>query len=165
MSISIKLDRNDVSPDLRKKLGAARGPEVVWKAAGTQVVSLTKRAFREASLRQRTWAGKAGGGASNLIRKGVLLSSIRIVSSSAKGVTVGSDRKYAAIHQLGGVIRPVKAKALVFTINGRVVRVKKVTIPARPFFPFTPAGAVAPQHAAKIQGIVDKAMRLRLGMK
>lgn len=47
---------------------------------------------------------------------------------------VGSNVRYAAIHQHGGEIRPRSAPALAFRLTGgRWVRAKKVTIPARPF--------------------------------
>lgn len=44
---------------------------------------------------------------------------------------VGSPVVYAAIHEYGGIIRPKNAKYLVFRIEGKFVRTKKVTIPAR----------------------------------
>lgn len=44
---------------------------------------------------------------------------------------VGSPVVYAAIHQFGGIIRPVKSKYLVFQIDGRWIRTKKVVMPAR----------------------------------
>jgi phage gpG-like protein len=54
----------------------------------------------------------------------------------AKGVTVGTNVKYAKTHQFGATIVPVKAKRLVFPgPNGRLIFAKKVTIPARPFMP------------------------------
>ena len=49
------------------------------------------------------------------------------------GVAWGSNKIYAAIHQFGGVIVPVKAKALVFRIGGKVIRCKRVVMPARPY--------------------------------
>jgi phage gpG-like protein len=45
----------------------------------------------------------------------------------------GSNLKYAAIHQYGGTIRPVRAKALRFKVGGSFVTVKKVKIPERPY--------------------------------
>ena len=42
-------------------------------------------------------------------------------------------RPYARIHQFGGVITPKAARSLVFTLGGRTVRAKKVTMPARPY--------------------------------
>ena len=44
---------------------------------------------------------------------------------------VGSPVVYAAIHQFGGIIRPVNSKYLVFQIGGKWIRTKKVTMPAR----------------------------------
>ncbi len=165
MSLSIRITRDDITPDLRGKIGAVARPEGVWRAVGTQVVSLTKRAFREPTLRIAPWSQKRDGAASNLIAKGMLTSSIRIVGTTKTGVTVGSDRKYAAIHQLGGVIRPKNKAALVFWSGGRMWRVKQVKIPARPFFPFNPDGSVAQKHERKIMRMVDQAMQKQLGMK
>lgn len=49
-------------------------------------------------------------------------------------VRVGTNAFYGRIHQLGGTIRPRKAKALTFRLpNGQMVSVGKVTIPARPY--------------------------------
>ena len=44
---------------------------------------------------------------------------------------VGSPVVYAAIHEYGGIIRRKNAKYLVFRIEGKFVRTKKVTMPAR----------------------------------
>ena len=44
----------------------------------------------------------------------------------------GSSLVYARIHQLGGTIVPRNASALVFDLGGETVRVKSVTIQARP---------------------------------
>jgi len=44
---------------------------------------------------------------------------------------VGSPVVYAAIHEYGGIIRPKNAKYLVFKIEGKWIRTKKVTMPAR----------------------------------
>ena len=60
----------------------------------------------------------------------------RSIYSEKTGFTkgfIGSDLKYAAIHQYGGVIKPVKAKALHFKVSGQWVTVKKITMPARPY--------------------------------
>lgn len=45
----------------------------------------------------------------------------------------GSNKIYAAVHQFGAVIRPVKAKALRFHLGPHLVIAQKVTIPARPY--------------------------------
>lgn len=49
-------------------------------------------------------------------------------------VTFGPHAVYAAIHEFGGVIRATHAPFLVFmTKDGKLVRTKSVTIPARPY--------------------------------
>ena len=54
-------------------------------------------------------------------------------ATGASSVTVGSNRIYAAVHQFGAVIKPVKAKFLAFRLAGGVVHASSVTIPARPY--------------------------------
>jgi len=44
---------------------------------------------------------------------------------------VGSRLVYAAIHEYGGIIKPKNAKYLVFQIEGKWIRTKKVTMPKR----------------------------------
>ena len=45
-----------------------------------------------------------------------------------------------------------------------VTRVKKVTMPARPFFPFLADGSLAPQAQEPVREIVDLAARKQLGL-
>jgi phage gpG-like protein len=171
---SIKVKRDDITPDIRKKLKGMKDLGPILRAMGTQIVSLTKRAFRDPSLRAAPWKNKkkwdpieerlVEGGPSNLIAKGMLMSSIRITSLSKSNVTIGTDRKYGAIHQLGGVIRPKKAKALVFTIGGVTIRAGKVTMPARPYFPFLPNGSLAPVAVGPVGETLAAASAKALGV-
>lgn len=62
-----------------------------------------------------------------------------IMQTGPNQVVVGSNKKYAAIHQFGGVILPKNGRALVFRIGGHVVHARHVTIPARPYLGFGPA--------------------------
>ena len=64
-----------------------------------------------------------------LTLSGDLRKSIRWQLLDSQSVLVGTNVKYAAIHQFGGTIRPKKGKALAF--GGRFVQ--SVTIPARPY--------------------------------
>jgi phage virion morphogenesis protein len=50
----------------------------------------------------------------------------------AQSVAAGTNAIYARIHQFGGTIKPKRAKVLAFTIGGKAVFAKQVTIPARP---------------------------------
>jgi phage gpG-like protein len=162
--LTLTVKKDDLTPDLRKKIRAVEDPTPIWRAVGTQLVSFTKRAFRDAALRQIAWPAKRDGTASNLIYKGVLLSSIRITKYDRKGVTIGSDRPYAAIHQLGGVIRPKTKKVLSFTIGGKTYFAKEVKIPARPFLPFTPDGRLAEKAVEPVKVIVIVVSSKALGL-
>jgi len=79
------------------------------------------------SLRAQLRGGKT------LTQEGHLSGSITHASTS-HSASWGSNMKYARIHQLGGVIRPVHAKALRFRLaHGAWVAAKQVTLPARPY--------------------------------
>jgi len=55
-------------------------------------------------------------------------------ATTPETVLVGTNAKYARIHQLGGKIRPKSKKRLKFKgIGGEDVFAKEITIPARPF--------------------------------
>jgi phage gpG-like protein len=155
---SISITKDDLSASVLGMANLTRNPTPILRAIGTELISLTKRSFRDSSLRSIAWPAKSDGSTATLIRKGLLLSSIRITALSADGVTIGSDRVYAAIHQLGGVIVPTKAKSLVFTIGGKTIFAKKVTIPARPYFPFLPNGQLAPLAAEPVRKIGEAAL-------
>lgn len=53
------------------------------------------------------------------------------VRGTAISGRVGSPVVYAAIHEFGGIIKPKKAKYLVFQIDGTWIRTKQVTMPKR----------------------------------
>jgi phage gpG-like protein len=111
---------------------------------GLEGVSITKQAFTNAALRAAPWAAKKDGSPATLYKRGALKRSIRIVEVTNTSVTWGSDRPYAAIHQLGGQTKPhtiTAAPGSALHWPGAAHPVKKVNhpgskIPARPFFPF-----------------------------
>jgi len=93
---------------------------------------------------------------------GALTGSIQIVSYAApEGTYVAGqwgsvDLKYALIHELGGTIVPVRAKALAIPQpDGSVRFVKKVTIPARPYLR-PAADLIYPRLAANIRRAWEK---------
>ncbi len=73
-----------------------------------------------------------------ILRASLMLQRSITFEAGRATVTVGSNRIYAAIHQFGGKIVPKNAKALEFKLGagGGLVRVKSVTIPARPYLGF-----------------------------
>lgn len=61
-----------------------------------------------------------------------------IVDPRSNSVAVGSNLVYARIHQFGGVIRPKKGNCLCIPVaDGKIIKVKSVTIPARPYLVIT----------------------------
>lgn len=78
-----------------------------------------------------SWRARTSGG-QTLIDSGALRTSIHREADAA-GVSVGTNVRYAAVHQFGAVILPRKAKALRFKAGGRWRSVKRAVIPARPF--------------------------------
>lgn len=127
MQIKLHKTRDILTPDLKRRIKAAREPKKHLEAMGLAVVSLTQRAFTQSRFRPLPWAplkpatlrAKARAGKSNkpLIGQGLLARSPRVIQVTNTRVTVGSDRPYASYHQLG-----------------------TKRIPARPFFPFTDRG-------------------------
>jgi phage gpG-like protein len=94
---------------------------------------------------------------------GILEGSIKIAENARPdGVGVvgtwgSTDVRYALIHELGGVIVPVRAQALKFRLpDGSFRIVKSVTIPARPYLR-PAADAIYPRLAGNIRGFFEKA--------
>lgn len=65
---------------------------------------------------------------------GRLRDSIQARPVSATSAVAETDLHYAWVHELGATIVPVRARALRFEVDGRVVFARKVVIPARPYF-------------------------------
>lgn len=53
-------------------------------------------------------------------------------------LSVGTNKVYGAVHQFGAVIRPRSAAYLVFRLAFGLVKVRQVTIPARPYLGIGP---------------------------
>ena len=69
-------------------------------------------------------------------------------------VTIGTNVIYAAIHEYGGDIFPVRAKALHFVIDGKHVFTKHVKMPMRPYM--RPGVETAGPRMAEIIGSIIK---------
>lgn len=78
------------------------------------------------------WKPNRAGRTPILHLSGALARSIDYLVAGTRAV-IGSGLIYARIHQDGGVIVPKSASALVFQVGNQVYRVKKVTMPARPY--------------------------------
>jgi phage gpG-like protein len=144
--------RDTITPSLARLAAGVKNKKPILEAMGTQLESLTKRAFNEPSLRPIAWKNKWDGSPATLRKNQLLVRSIRVTALTNDSVTVASDRIYAAIQQLGGTIRPKNGKALVFMLGGRKIFAKQVTLPPRPFFPFI-NGRMTPGAQDKIRRV------------
>jgi phage gpG-like protein len=155
-----------ISPGLASLARDVRDKKPILEAMGLQLVSVTKRAFNDESLRPSGWAPLsrstilsktlAGKSLAVLKRNGLLFRSIRVSELSNDKVQVGTDRPYAAYHQFGTrphVIRAKTAKGLFWPGAKHPVKsVNNPGVPARPFFPFV-GGEMTPGARRKIEAV------------
>lgn len=104
-----------------------------------------------AALRPAYAAEKRGPG---ILRESGLLQRSLTFRAGYGQVEVGTNRVYGAVHQFGATIRPKNTPALVFRMGGKLVHVKSVTIPARPYLGFGAADVAA------VEERVEFALRL-----
>lgn len=173
MNFSLRPVRNTISPSLARRARAVKDRTPLLRAMGEYTVQHTKRAFNEPALRPRPWPSLHSGRPATLRKNNVLARSPRLVTVNNRYALVGSDRRYAAIHQLGGrtkahVIRPRRGKALAWP-GGRhpVAKVDHPgsKIPARPFYPFTSAGKATPAFRKRLNKVVKKKLDAMLGIR
>jgi len=145
--IMIKGDMAALRGALGRIAALGRSPGPVLEAAGAQIVLNTRRRIeRGVDPQGNPWKplnplyaiDKTGPG----ILRGADYSTTglwRSITRQVRGNTLvwGSNKIYARIHQLGGVIRPKNARALFFRLGEKEVMVGSVTIPARPYLGFT----------------------------
>jgi len=127
------LTRDTISPALARMSAALRDRRPVLGAMGLALASLTRRTWRDASLRALPWPATQTG-RPILYRSGALVQSIRVVEVTNSSVTVGTDRPYAVFHQFG--TRKTE---------------KHAGLPARPFFPFDASGRMLAMAQRKIE--------------
>jgi len=145
ISLDMKLDKefkihmNDLIDRLAK-------PKQALKECGLVLLRSIEKNFKAGGRPMRWKASKraaATGGGKTLVDTGRLKSSITMDATNTE-LKVGTNVKYAAIHQLGGtvpghIILPKRAKALRwFDKSGTVrfakkVTIPKITMPKRPF--------------------------------
>ncbi|MBB3461981.1 phage virion morphogenesis protein [Rhizobium sp. BK377] len=133
--ISLVIDADDFDAALAKlaPIFDFDGSELM-SAIGALGESQTRRRISEEKTAPdgTPWKENLEGG-SILVETGQHLLASIAWSSSADEAEWGSTWEWAHVHQDGMTIVPKNAKALVFSIGGKVVHAKKVTIPARAF--------------------------------
>lgn len=159
-AIGIQTVRDDLSPLFKVALKKVKSPKLMV-AVGVGLVSITKRAFNQAALRPAPWPNKKDGSPARLkTREASLWRSVQVKSATPSKVVIGSDKIYAAIHQLGGVIKPKHGKFLVWRDSLGLHFAKQVTIPARPYFPFDPQGKMTDAAALQTGRIIVAQLKL-----
>lgn len=91
-------------------------------------------------------------GGQTLVDSRLLENSISYRASPHR-LDLGTNSRYARVHQFGGTIRPRRARALRFQSGGRWYTVKKVVIPARPYL------GLSDENVKECGEIVDEAVR------
>lgn len=133
---------------------------LVWKGeAVTAKIRAAQKAGVNATMGSCVTEAKSSHTWQN--RTGVLEGGINVVDFAAedgggvKGTWGVQDVRYALIHELGGTITPVTAKALAIPQpDGSVRFVKSVTIPARPYLR-PAADKIYPSLAGRIRSAYD----------
>ena len=161
--MKMRLDKlvDHVTPQLALLYARVKDKSGLHAAVGLGILSLAKRAFNDPGKRPAGWAPKADGTPSRLRRSGTLAKSVRVITNASR-VTVGSDRHYAAIHQLGGRTRPhvIRAKnkqALHWPGARHPVKAVKhpgSNIPARPYLPFYATGQPTPAAGRVVASVL-----------
>ncbi len=95
-------------------------------------------------------------GGQTLVQSAVLRNSIHSEAGAAS-VRIGSPVIYAAIHQYGRVVRPKRGKFLAFKgLDGTLVRLRAVRIPARPFLPVNAFGKLSPETTGYVERVLRR---------
>lgn len=133
----ITVDDRQINAALNRLLALGQNPSEVMRDIASYGENSTRDRFKtgtgpdgnawQPSRRVQERGGKT------LVDSNRLLSSITS-QSGADFAEWGTNVIYAAIHQVGGEIRAKTARGLFFKVaDGTARRVKKVTIPARPY--------------------------------
>jgi len=140
--MSIRKIKDGISWDLKRKVRAlsSSGRKRALSAMGQAIKAVAIQAFTQPGLRAATWAARKDNKPHALLQspQPVLRKSIRVISATADKVTIGSDRPYAAVHQLGS---------------------KKNHIPARPYLPFYKSGALTKVGSGRAESALRSALR------
>lgn len=134
MQIHVTIEDSQVRDMLSRIVGRMRNPARAMRGIGEIVRTSIERNFEKGGRPDRwpiSGRVKASGG-QTLSDTGRLRRSFTVRGYKDRA-EVGTNVKYAAIHQLGGVIEAKNKPYLTFKIGGKFISKKRVTMPARPF--------------------------------
>ena len=140
--LEINLDTKDLERGLAQLLKNATDNRPMIRGIATELVALTEDNFEDESWGGDKWKQSqraASNGGKTLQKSGQLAASITS-RAGTDFARIGSNKKYAAIHHLGG----------------QAGRGKKLTLPARPYLPISGKGKL--QRGAE-DNILDIALK------
>lgn len=147
-AFTVEFDQAPVRDALARLAAVGARPERLMAVLGERLVDSTRRRFEtNVAPDGSAWAPLNPAYAAIrrpgplLVQSGDLRGSVHF-EVAGRTVRIGSSMIYAAVHQFGAVIKPVRARALVFQLGMQgFVRVKSVRIPARPYLGISGADA------------------------
>ena len=138
--LTISLDSSQLERGLGQLLHNLTRRKAVNAAIAAELLSLTEANFENESWGGQHWKPTRRGG-KILQLSGQLAGSIS-TSATNSFARIGSNKKYAAIHHLGG----------------KAGRGRKVTIPARPYLPINGSGQLQAGGEQRILDVVKDAL-------
>lgn len=135
MTAQVKVNLKEfsgVSKRVQEFLSGLEDLDELKHGVGLAVVSSTQKRFEDSVGPDGTSWAEAQRGGKTLVDSGLLRDSV-VHQVDGDRILVGSNRVYAGVHQFGAEIKPKTAKVLAFSVAGKAVFAKSVTIPARPY--------------------------------
>lgn len=143
--LEIKLDASKLEHGLSTLLKNATATRTMMRGITTELLSITEENFESESWGGQRWKQSrraADEGGKTLQKSGQLAASLttQVGSNYAR---IGSNKKYAAIHHLGG----------------QAGRGHKINLPARPYLPINGNGELQPGVKRRILDIAISALK------
>lgn len=155
--IKISVDSRDMERGLSQLLQNIQNRRQMMVGVAAELLSMTEDNFESESWGGDKWKETHRGG-KKLQLSGQLAASINTQSGN-DFARIGSNKKYAAIHHLGGEIQAKNAEYLMIPIgNGRFACKKSVSIPARPYLPIDGSGKLQANGEKRILDVVKDAL-------
>ena len=133
--VKIDISNQAVTAAFNKLLQLGQNPAPALEGIGRSMQTNVLLGFRTGtSPYGQKWAPLKHRSGKPLVDKGHLQNSIsyRLVGNA---VEIGTNLRYATLHQFGGTVKPKNRQALFFMLGDRKVFARQVTVPARPFMP------------------------------
>lgn len=134
-NVKIDISNQAVTAAFNKLLQLGQNPAPALEGIGRSMLTNVQLGFRTStSPYGGKWDAPGHRSGKPLVDKGHLQNSVsyRLVGHA---VEIGTNLRYAAIHQFGGVIKPKNKQRLFFMLGDRKIFARQVTIKPRPFLP------------------------------